>query len=152
MKKVKGNIQPSPESLYSTDLQQRMKTVKGILQSFFESPYSVGLQIIMACIFTSGGLEVAGLLVFAVFITLILFICDDLFLTFQPFMLISMTVLKCYDSFDTFIKIVPLAVVPVAAFVYYFLKHRRKLKIGKSFWGIILFSFCVSNTSSFFLA
>ncbi len=121
-----------------------MKTVKGILQSFLESPYSVGLQIIMACIFTSVGLEIAGLLVFVVFITLILFTCDDLFLTFQPFMLISMTVLKCYDSFDTFIKIVPLAVIPVAAFVYYFATHRKKLKTGKSFWGIIIFSVAVT--------
>lgn len=121
-----------------------MKTVKGILQSFLESPYSIGLQIIMACIFTSVGLEIAGLLIFVVFITLILFTCDDLFHTFLPFMLISMTVLKCYDSFDIFIKIVPLAVLPVAAFIYYFSTHWKKLKIGSSFWGIILFSVAVT--------
>ena len=82
-----------------------MKAVKEILQSFLGSSYSIGLQLILACIFASVGMEIAGLLVFVVFISLILFTCDDLFHTFLPFMLISMTVLKCYDSFDIFIKI-----------------------------------------------
>ncbi len=121
-----------------------MEKAKKGLRSFLESKYSVAAQFIAACIITSFDLEVAGVIIFGLFISLIFFVCDDLFYTYQPFMLAGMTVIKCYDSFDTFIVIAPLAVVPLAAFIYYFVKHKRRLKIGSSFWGIIAFSVAVT--------
>ncbi len=118
--------------------------MKAAVKNFLESRYSIALQFIAACVVTTFDLEVAGVIVFGLFLSLILFVCDDLFHTFLPFMLVGMTVIKCYDSFNTFIVIAPLAIVPLAAFVYYFVKHKRRLKIGTSFWGIIIFSVAVT--------
>ncbi len=121
-----------------------MIKIKSALKRFFESKYSIILQTLVACLITSFDLEVAGVFFFGFFISLILFACDDLFHTFLPFMLCGMTVIKCYDSFNTFIVIAPCAVIPAAALIYYFVKHRRRLKIGNSFWGIIAVAVAVT--------
>ena len=121
-----------------------MAKVKNVLRGFLDSKYSVVAQFIAACIITTFDFEVAGVIVFGLFLSLILFVCDDLFHTFLPFMLVAMTVIKCYDSFNTFIVIAPFAVIPVVAFVYYFVKHKRRFKIGQSFRGTILFSIAVT--------
>ena len=118
--------------------------MKAAVKKFLESNYSIAAQFIAACVVTTFDLEVAGVIIFGLFLSLIFFVCDDLFHTFLPFMLVGMTVIKCYDSFNTFIVIAPLAAVPVIAAVYYFVKHKRRFKIGNSFWGIIIFSVAVT--------
>ncbi len=121
-----------------------MGKIRKRLQSFFDSRYSTIAQIAAACIITTFDFEVAGVVFFGLLLSLILFSCDDLFKTFLPFMLVGITAIKCFDSFDIFIRIVPLAVFPVAAAVYYFATHWRKLKIGPTFYGIVAVAVAVT--------
>ncbi|MBQ5823429.1 MAG: O-antigen ligase family protein [Clostridia bacterium] len=121
-----------------------MEKIRKRLQSFFCSWYGTVVQLAAACIITTFDFEVAGVVFFGLLLSLILFSCDDLFETFLPFMLVSSTAIKCFDSFDIFIRIVPLAVVPAAAAVYYFVKHRRKIKIGPTFYGVLAVAVAVT--------
>ncbi len=72
---------------------------------------------------------------FLIVVSALLVICDDILATTLPFMLLCISVLPCYDSFDTFIKFVWLAPVPVAALLFHFIAYRRPAEFGDSFWG-----------------
>lgn len=80
--------------------------------------------------------EVAGVLIFIGIISVLLVVDRDIMSTTLPFLLLCMFVTKCYDSFDTFIKFAPLAVFPLAALIFHFVKYRAKFSVGKSFSGI----------------
>ena len=80
--------------------------------------------------------EVWGILSFALIISLLLVVCEDITVTTLPFLLACTFVLKCYNSFDTFIVFAPLGVIPIGAFLFHFIKYRRPYKIGKSFFHI----------------
>jgi hypothetical protein len=74
----------------------------------------------------------------------LLIICDDVLATTLPVLVLCITVLQCYDSFDTFIKFVGLAVIPLGALIFHFIKYRRKLCVGASVWGLIAVSVAVT--------
>lgn len=78
---------------------------------------------------------VAGVIGFILLMCAILVFCDDLFMTFLPFILLSNFVITCHDSFDTFIKFI--WIIPIVAFavIFHFVAYKKKPKIGKSFFG-----------------
>ena len=100
--------------------------------------------LVAACVITLFHLEVAGVLVFVFFLSLLLVICDDVTVTTLPFLLVCTFVLKCYDSFDTFIVFAPLGVIPIGALLYHIFANKTKFSIGKSFWGIVAVSVAVT--------
>ncbi len=95
-------------------------------------------------LFISIQAEVAGAIFFLLLISALLIICDDVLATTLPVLVLSISVLQCYDSFDTFIKFAGLAVIPVAALIFHFIKYRRKLQIGAGIWGLIAVSLAVT--------
>lgn len=96
--------------------------------------------------------EVWGILSFALIISLLLVLCDDITVTTLPFLLASTFVLKCYNSFDTFIVFAPLAVIPIGAFLFHFIKYRRPYTIGKSFFGICAVAVAIAAGGAFFIS
>ena len=96
--------------------------------------------------------EVWGVLSFALIISLLLVICDDIAVTTLPFLLACTFVLKCYNSFDTFIVFAPLGVIPVAAFLFHFIAYRRTFTIGRSFFGICAVALAVTAGGAFFIS
>lgn len=96
--------------------------------------------------------EVWGILSFACIISLLLVVCEDITVTTLPFLLASTFVLKCYNSFDTFIVFAPLGVIPIAAFLYHFIKYHRPYKIGKSFFGICAVALSITAGGAFFIS
>lgn len=96
--------------------------------------------------------EVWGVLSFALIISLLLVLCEDITVTTLPFLLACTFVLKCYNSFDTFIVFAPLGVIPVAAFLYHFIKYRKPFKIGKSFFGISAVAIAITAGGALFIS
>jgi len=96
--------------------------------------------------------EVWGILSFAFIISLLLVLCEDITVTTLPFLLACTFVLKCYDSFNTFIVFAPLGVIPIAAFLFHFIKYHRSYKIGKSFFGICAVAISVTAGGAFFIS
>ena len=62
-------------------------------------PFAVLLFAFATVIVLTKG-EVWGVLCFAMLISLLLFVCDDITVTTLPFLLACTFVLKCYNSFD----------------------------------------------------
>lgn len=96
--------------------------------------------------------EVWGILSFALIISLLLVVCEDISVTTLPFLLACTFVLKCYNSFDTFIVFAPLGVIPIAAFLFHFIKYRKPYQIDKSFFGICAVAFAISAGGAFFIS
>ncbi|MBQ8387591.1 MAG: O-antigen ligase family protein [Clostridia bacterium] len=95
-------------------------------------------------LFISFGAEVAGVVFFVLLISLILTVSDDILPTTFPFLVICISVLQCYNSFDTFIKLWWLAFPVVAAVVFHFVFYRRPIVIGRTFYGIVAVTVAVS--------
>ncbi len=82
---------------------------------------------------------------FLILISVLLIICDDILATTLPFLILCMSVLRCYDLLNT-IKpfmsvIIPFAAIivplPIAALLFHFIRYRRPIQIGDSLWGHI---------------
>ena len=70
-----------------------------------------------------------------------LVLSDRLSDVFLPLILMTVFVTRCYDSFDTFIKFIPLYVVVILCVVFHFVYYRAKpTKIGTSFAGLVAVS------------
>ena len=96
-------------------------------------------------------LETYGLVIFASIICLILVICEDLMATTLPFMLLSMSLIKCYDSYSTFIGYVWLGIPVVLCLLFHFIFYRVKIKVGKCFWAILAASVATTTGGIGFL-
>ncbi len=114
------------------------------LRSFFISERFMIIELAIACIVTVFNIEVAGLLIFISIITVLLVVCDDLIATTLPFLLVCETLIKCYDSYNTFIQYVWFTVPLVAALIFHFIFYRQKIILGKSFFSILAVSVSVT--------
>lgn len=94
----------------------------------------------LGCVVIFTEQEVLGAAVFLGIICLALILCDDILATTLPFLLLCVFVTSCYDSFDTFIKYVWLAVPAVLSIVFHFIVYRRKIQIGGTFLGLVAVS------------
>jgi len=88
--------------------------------------------------------EVAGVAFFVLLMSFLLVVCDDILTTTLPFLLLCVSVLQCYDSFDTFIKFAFIAPIPIAALIFHFVAYRRNFVVGKTLWGILAVSVAVT--------
>lgn len=114
------------------------------LRSFFISEKFMLIEFAIACIVTVFNVEIAGLLIFVSLLSVLLVVCDDLIATTLPFLLICETLIKCYDSYDTFIKYVWFAVPLVSALIFHFIYYRQKIILGGSFFSILAVSVSIT--------
>jgi len=106
-------------------------------RSFFISRTFMILTALLGAIFIFFQAEVLGVALLVLLMSLLLVVCDDVLSTTLPFLILCVSVLQCYDSFDTFIKFVWLAPIPVAAVLFHFIYYRKKIRIGNSFLGLL---------------
>lgn len=78
---------------------------------------------------------VYGIITIGVLLCVKLIVCDDLIATLLPFWLVCCLAIKCYDSFDVFIKFVWLAPVPAVALIFHLIVYRRGFDLGKTWKG-----------------
>lgn len=78
---------------------------------------------------------VYGNLVLGTILCFILVICDDIIATLLPFLLICSISIKCYNSFDIYIKLLPLAPIVAAVLIFHFVVYRKKLNMGRTWPG-----------------
>ncbi|MBP9989459.1 MAG: O-antigen ligase family protein [Ruminococcus sp.] len=121
-------------------------------RKFLMSNAFMVFECLLACVFVvlrgRGNDHMAALVygdvILMCIICIILFICDDLMTTTLPFLLICCISLKCYDSFDIFIKFIYLAPLPVAALLFHFIVYRQPLDFGKTWKGVLAVAVAVS--------
>ena len=76
-----------------------------------------------------------GIVTLGVILCIKLIFCDDLIATLMPFWLICCIAIKCYDSFNVFIKFIWLAPIPVIGLLFHFIVYRKKFDPGKTWKG-----------------
>jgi len=93
------------------------------------------LLFLLALLFVWFRWYVAGAVVFALIASAELVFCSDLSIPAFPLLLLSCTVLPCYDSFDTFVRYAWVIPVFLVAFFFNVIVFREKMKIGRTFFG-----------------
>lgn len=129
--------------LTKTRLSEKMEQNKGIekLRAFLCSKTFMAIQCVIAAVFViwkgKGDIMplVYGNIVLGTILCFILVICDDLIGTLMPFLLVSCLSIKCYNSFDIYIRLLPLAPVIAAVLIFHFVVYRKKLDMGKTWPG-----------------
>lgn len=114
------------------------------LRHFFMSKLSVGLQLLMAILIIVirndgdigathvGNMPIVyGIAVFVALEAIILVVCDNIIATTPAFLFISSISIKCYNSFDTFIKFWWLAIPVGFAFIFHFVVYKKEFKFEK---------------------
>ena len=108
------------------------------------SKYAYLFFFLSAGVISACGWEVYGALAFAGAICLILVFCDDIMAAALPLLLLCVFVTNCYDSADTFLRFVWIALPVVASVVFHFVYFRQRLVIGRSFWGLVAVSVAIT--------
>ena len=93
-----------------------------------------------AAAITALGKEVEGAVAFVIIMCVGFVFCDDIMAIGLPLMLMCTFVTTCYDSADTFLKFVWIAVPAVLSIVFHFIVYRGKFRVGTSFWGLVAVS------------
>lgn len=124
-------------------LSERMEQNAAIekMRKFLCSKTFMVIQCVIGAIFVvargKGNIMplVYGNMVLGAILCFILVICDDLIATLLPFLLVSSISIKCYNSFNIYIKLLPLAPVIAAVLIFHFVVYRKKLDMGKTWPG-----------------
>lgn len=119
------------------------------INGFIRSRYFWILLFAVSAVITVFSFEFYGAILFVVIISVILVVSDDILDTTCPFLLMCVFVSICYDSYDTFIVLAPLALIPCAAVVYHFIKYKGKIRVGSSFYGVCAVALAVSLSGAF---
>ena len=88
--------------------EKNLRRLEALRSALLSKPYMFAL-LLLACIITVTGTEFYGILVFVCIVAFNLIVCDELISTTLPFMLASAIMIKCFDSFATYIKLAPVA-------------------------------------------
>lgn len=135
-----------------TRLSEKMEQSRAInaMRAFLCSKTFMVIQCIIAAVFViikdKGNIMpiVYGNVVLCAILCFILVICDDLIATLTPFLLICCMSIKCYNSFDVYIKFIPAAPLIVAVLLFHFIVYRRKLDMGKTWPGALAVAIAVT--------
>ncbi len=114
------------------------------MRKFFISEKFMIIMFLLAALITVFHLEVPGVIIFIFIVSALLVICDDLLATTLPFLLVSLTAIKCNDSFHIFIKYIGFIVVILAALIFHFVYYRKKIVLGKALYPMIGVSVAVT--------
>ena len=108
------------------------------------------IQCVIAAVFVSFSSKndftsiVYGDILFAVLCSFALIICKDIVATLMPFLLISAMSIKCYDSFDIFIKFVWFAPILALAIIFHFVVYHKKFEPGATWKGALFVGIAVT--------
>lgn len=125
------------------------KTVLAI-RKFFMSKACVFFQFVAAVAiiiirYNGDNMPIAyGIAGFAVLLSAILVFCDDIIATLPTFMMVCIISIKCYDSFNMFIKFWWILIPLIFSFVFHFVVYRNKIQFGKLTIPYVIMSFVIT--------
>lgn len=134
-----GNVENIP---FIASSESRLKRLEQLRRFFVSKPFML-FCVLIGCVVTVTRTEFAGLLFFGVIILVMLLVCDELVATTLPFMMISCIMVKCYDSFSTYVKLVWLFPLCAIVFFAHFFLYKKPIKVGSTIWSLIFVSISV---------
>ncbi|MCR5485187.1 MAG: O-antigen ligase family protein [Clostridiales bacterium] len=125
-------------------MTEALKKISDTVSRFVGTVSFLVSMFVLACIVVVTHQPVIGLMVF-LWIGIIVLICsDDLISLFFPFLLVSVFLIKCFNSYDTFIRLIWMVIPFAAALVINLIRFPRKAVLGPSFTGILAVSVAVT--------
>lgn len=109
----------------------------------FTYVYTV-LLFLLATVVVFRNDEVNGTIVFGYIASAALILSSRLTDAMLPAMLLCVFVTRCYDSADIFLAKVPFFIPVVLAIIAHFIIYRRKIRIGRSFFGLCAVTLAVT--------
>ena len=128
--------------LKSEKFQDNLKKIRAFLLSkewMVALSCLAGVITTLAACFPTAGIEIYGTLGFAMIVGVCMVISDDILVGLMPFMLTALIAIKCYDSYDIFIQYKWFAVPLVICLLFHFIVYRKKLVLGGSLSGSMVF-------------
>ena len=116
--------------------EARLHRLELLRRAMMSKPFMI-LLVLGACAVTVFRGEFVGLLVYGAITAVALVVCDELIATTLPFLLLSCFMIKCFDSFSTYIKIIWLAPFAAAAIISHFVLYPKPWKTGSAIWSLV---------------
>lgn len=120
--------------------KEKFDKVLAIVRRFTISKYFMILCVGLACLIVTLHIEVGGAVIFVLLECILLIFCKDILVTTLPFLLACEFLCKMYDSFSTFIRLWPIGIAFIGCLIFHFIAYRKKIVVGKLFWGILAVS------------
>ncbi len=102
------------------------------------------LLFLLACSVTVKNAEINGAVFFLYITAAVLILSSRLTDAMLPALLMCVFVTRCYDSAATFMEKIPYAIPVVVAVIAHFVLYRKKLRIGRSFFGLCAVTLAVT--------
>ena len=84
----------------------KFESVRKSIEHYLSTDWFMWVCFLIACFITVLRVEAIGILVFVVIFCTIHVFCEDVIIEIEPFLLFSLFIIKCYNSYDDFIKMV----------------------------------------------
>lgn len=120
------------------------------IRQVMTSEYFMIIQCVIAAVFVSFSSKndftsiVYGDILFTALCSFALIMCKDIVATLMPFLLISAMSIKCYDSFDVFIKFIWFAPALAFAILFHFIVYHKKFELGAIWKGTLFVGIAVT--------
>ena len=123
--------------------EKSLARLDALRNALLSKPYMFAL-LLLACVITVTGTEYYGILVFVLIVIFNLIVSDELVSTTLPFLLASAIMIKCFDSFDTYIKLAPVAPFVVLTIIAHFILYPKPVKVGSTIWSLLAVTVAVT--------
>lgn len=114
------------------------------LNALFSDKIFILILALTASVVTVFDWQVGGTVFFVLLICLQLAVCEDITVTTPTLVIMCVFVCMCYDSFNTFIKLWWLALIALPCLIFHFVKYRKPLVFGPTFYGIVAVTVAVT--------
>ncbi|MBQ7376989.1 MAG: O-antigen ligase family protein [Clostridia bacterium] len=114
------------------------------MTAFLQSSLYIPVLSLLAVLIVLLEQQVAGTILFVLFLCYLLEEHEDITLTTAPFLLICVFDCMCYDSFNKFIGLWWLAIPAFGALIYRFIRYRHPFRCGPSLRGLLAVSVAIT--------
>ena len=114
------------------------------MRKIVSTDYFILFQLLLAVAITTFRFEAVGAVLFLMVLAVVFFVSKDITQTTLPFLLLSMTLIKCFDSFDIFFPLVPFALPAVLCFAVFLKRNMSRRKRGPTFIGVFAVAVAVT--------
>lgn len=116
---------------------QKWLELKSHINRALMSPICWGVELVLAFVAAALDLEVVGAMIFAWIFILKLVLCRDALAPLVTMLLMGVFLSDCYDSAQTFMPYIWMAIPAAGALLFHALFYRPRLKTGINLWGSV---------------
>lgn len=111
--------------------------IKPYINKTLMSRYFMLAEFLAACAVIAFDLEVPGAIAFAWLVMVTLTFCNDILASLLPLCLMSVFLTDCYNSADTFLPLLWMAVPAALSLLIHGIAYTHSLRVGPNFWGSV---------------